>query len=616
MNNNATVWADSRYSPLPVCPPLVDGESFTSWMNRIAARNQLPLSLVLARLTVAGGDLQRDMPTNYGLSLTDRQIDAVAAMTGATPAALKNSLIDRYHGESVDLSAYHEDPTRGVITIARSEWVHLSRSTYCPDCLRENGGAWLLHWRLPWSFVCPSHHNLLAALCPGCERAAGRERSDHATRPGFISAIPEPTLCRNSVDSRDAGFDVRSGAAAKPCGYDLIDTVSTHVGDLSAVTSAQQSLNNLLATSGHRNTWKDLRALTATLMYFTDTGTLTNLAPQLTEHMFASPTLVDAVTRIEDDRRARAQVQQRVRDGGGDHRTGTRQRYGTATPTDPALMAVLATIALHLYGESSQHGDHHTDSARLHDLARLARSQGKKLHQMLAASGATPALVGAAQDAARATTGRFADAATDTSSGAVDPSAIPTYLWETEAEPFIACLPGTREETARMFASMTIVKSLTGDSWADVTTRLGLPSNKVPLTSDLVYRLTCAGTQADFHAAAQTIIARIANGDIPTYDYADRRHRLRMLKKVPAYVLKEADPTLIATSARRVYAAVWLWAQLTGGDPWDAPAWGVDAPANRKLLYRRFVSRDLNRLRPALLAYGETLLHGTAGDST
>src|SRR5438309_479081 len=51
-------------------------------------------------------------------------------------------------------------------------------SRFCPACLRDTDGRWLLRWRLPWAFACPVHAHLLVDVCPGC----GKPPSPH--RPG------------------------------------------------------------------------------------------------------------------------------------------------------------------------------------------------------------------------------------------------------------------------------------------------------------------------------------------------------------------------------------------------------------------------------------------------
>ncbi|MFE7767470.1 TniQ family protein, partial [Streptomyces sp. NPDC057438] len=47
-------------------------------------------------------------------------------------------------------------------------WGRAQGSRYCPKCLAERGGRWLLSWRLGWSFACVRHHCLLADNCPAC----------------------------------------------------------------------------------------------------------------------------------------------------------------------------------------------------------------------------------------------------------------------------------------------------------------------------------------------------------------------------------------------------------------------------------------------------------------
>jgi hypothetical protein len=43
-------------------------------------------------------------------------------------------------------------------------------SRFCPACLGDNGGRWLLRRRPGWSFACTHHQCLLADSCPACGR--------------------------------------------------------------------------------------------------------------------------------------------------------------------------------------------------------------------------------------------------------------------------------------------------------------------------------------------------------------------------------------------------------------------------------------------------------------
>lgn len=449
-------------APLPICPPLIPGESFTSWVNRIAYRSSLPLGLLLHRLTVAATDLHSGMPANYGLSLTAAQIQQVAAITGVNAQAVAGSLLSGYRDGPLGLAALDDEASDNSLAIVtRNEWLHLTHSLYCPDCLRETGGAWKLGWRLPWSFTCTSHHVLLNTTCPDCQQPTAQARGDRTARPNFVALVPEPECCGSALSGADIGYVGRPGRAARPCRQNLADALAVHLDDpaASVILSSQTALDHLLKAEGHRQTWADLRALVTVLMFFADTSTLTNLAPDLTEPLFTARPVVDAVTVHDLARQQRIAHQQLLHDGGTDHRSGVRQRYGTATPNNPALMAALVPIAQRLHGplpvQPHQPTPASSEAAEtaLAALIRHARDRHKQLPQMLAVAGASPALLERAECAARST-GKFTYATPVSLSPSVPPSTIPAYLWEEEARPFLACLPGTREDTARKFASL------------------------------------------------------------------------------------------------------------------------------------------------------------------
>lgn len=67
-------------------------------------------------------------------------------------------------------------------------------SRYCPQCLRANGGRWLLTWRVRWSIACIRHRVLLAERCPACghtprlQLASGREPAEAATCTHAVKA--------------------------------------------------------------------------------------------------------------------------------------------------------------------------------------------------------------------------------------------------------------------------------------------------------------------------------------------------------------------------------------------------------------------------------------------
>ena len=66
-------------------------------------------------------------------------------------------------------------------------------SRYCPGCLRDSGGRWLVAWRLPWYLACPAHQTTLTsdcAACGGTQRYAGL-RAQHV--PKLLTVCSRPT---------------------------------------------------------------------------------------------------------------------------------------------------------------------------------------------------------------------------------------------------------------------------------------------------------------------------------------------------------------------------------------------------------------------------------------
>lgn len=599
---------------LPVCPPLGPGESLTSWTQRIAHTLALPYGLTLARLGLADDDRHSSMPTDLGLRLTSQQAHDLALITSTPVDLIRRTVLLAYQDGPLSLTGLTSDTalTGPLNTLTRSEWVHLTRSAYCPDCLRETDGVWQLAWRLPWMFACQTHRLLLATACPECDQPAGLGRGDRTLRPHWLALIPDPTRCGNPTPGITVNQPHRPGRSARPCSGDLTATVTRDLSSAAGavVLDTQDRLHRLLDRGGEQATWRNVRALTTVLLTVADQPTLHRLHDDLATTLLTDPALAAALTRHEEHAAARADEQSRLRAGGGDHRTGRRQRHGTATPADPALVALLAPFAL------AANGPHITDArpGRATDaqdvLDRLAVAVRTRrlptLPNLLAGHGATDPLITLAETAARRT-GRFSDATTRPAQH-VPPDAIPAWLWEEHAQPFQVLLPGVRPDTVRKFTSLYLIKAITGNTWTQPAQRLGHPTGPIPtLAANTVNKMTRAGTQAEFHHAADRLLTRLADGTVPLVNYSERRQTLRSLRTIPADVLRTAG--LTATTSRRDNSAAWLWATLTGGHPHHAPAWGrTGITDNQKEVYRRWTRRDLPALRAHLLAHGQALL--------
>ncbi|MFF1649876.1 TniQ family protein [Streptomyces sp. NPDC058240] len=115
------------------------------------------------------------------------QAAALAWTAGATQAQVHAMTLARY-----DRRVHVVDPQRRRVE-ARYVWGQARGSRYCPACLAESGGRWLLSWRLGWSFACLDHHLLLVDACPRCRRTPRHfpATTRHALGPGSCHSPAE-----------------------------------------------------------------------------------------------------------------------------------------------------------------------------------------------------------------------------------------------------------------------------------------------------------------------------------------------------------------------------------------------------------------------------------------
>jgi hypothetical protein len=189
---------------------------------------------------------------------------------------------------------------------------------------------------------------------------------------------------------------------------------------------------------------------------------------------------------------------------------------------------------------------------------------------------------------------------------------IPQLLWEDVYESHFATLvPGTLPVSVRRFCSMTLVKLACDVSWDETATALELTDTKGSiLACAMVTRLGRADTASRFAARSRDIALRLS-ASLEPVDYGARRRMFATL----ATIGPDAWPAVCRTSGVRTgkpggrerFATAWLWTRLTGGDYRLAP--GIrDQPTAVRDTYRRFVSSELDLMRDALEAYGETLI--------
>ena len=167
---------------LPLRVPIVAGEALDSWLEALARRSQVTVGTLTAALgwpvPATPGGLVAGIPAQVLRRLEDQ--------AGLPAGRLDVAVLDRH----LPLG-----PIR-----RRGSW-------YCPSCLAERDGRWLLAWRLGWTFACTTHRVLLCDTCPACGQAPrGRGGRAGLNPPGTCPNTIKRTNCC-SADLRQATAD-------------------------------------------------------------------------------------------------------------------------------------------------------------------------------------------------------------------------------------------------------------------------------------------------------------------------------------------------------------------------------------------------------------------------
>jgi hypothetical protein len=296
-----------RTLPVRVAP--VDGESLTSWLAAIAARAQTPWYVLLNTIVPRTPDRRGAKQFLH--------LDEFADPEQVAAIAMASSIAKRRVSE-MTLAGSFLPVVRVDLPAARvsTPWgrpVEFRR--YCPACLNDNGGRWLLQWRLPWVTTCIEHGCLLHDRCPTC----GRQQ----TGPTGCSSDrlpPNPHQCCCTADlSR----------------VPLLDLPSTDI------IRAQKTLNTEVA---HPRTTRGIYANTPT----SSTQLLVDIR-RLARRVLnaATPKIVTTLFDAGDREQAHQWLERVWRNEPDNDQTGVR----FATNASTAVVAIGALAALHVIGQ-------------------------------------------------------------------------------------------------------------------------------------------------------------------------------------------------------------------------------------------------------------------------
>lgn len=570
--------------PLPLGLAPRSGESLASYLERLAAAYDVPLGVMLRRVGVHGGGL--DGPIGYGTVMPYRIAVELADVLGLRAETLSKMLLTAYVGGAIPAIIDTSDPAAAMKRLC-THWAYLHSSHFCPLCLAENSGAWPLRWRLPWSFACVAHSCLLVDRCPGCGHrpASG---GPYSKPPHFIERVPSPGHCSNRQRVDPNG----KRPPRRPCGCDLTAVTTVSLRRWPRVMSAQETIDRRIAdVSGETAAWfLDLRAVATLLLRYAEPDDLPAVPAPLRHSMQHHLDEREALEATANLQRVRGLRPRRVR------------VYQTV-PQSASLLALILPPALSIL----QSGSADLIAERLLPIAWRMREQSRSPANVPRAYKISDTLAGAFT-VASAQTGSFSLRVGLHASRqreqlghriALTARHVPQLLWQEDYEVgFEHMLQPIKETQGRAFCSISLVRLLESNSWERAAELLDLRGAH----QSLVYRcqrlLAARRLEDEFRSRLGRLAMEVA-GRSPLVDYRSRRHDLSGLLEVPdemwTAICGELGLRRTQSGGRRRYAAAWMWAESTSGDPFRSPALRHASPAIRQA-WSRFRARDLPRM--------------------
>jgi hypothetical protein len=172
--------------------------------------------------------------------------------------------------------------------------------------------------------------------------------------------------------------------------------------------------------------------------------------------------------------------------------------------------------------------------------------------------------------------------------------------------------PEIRQNYARRFCAMSLVKLCGCYTWGEAAVLLGLPVHHgIKLANRCVGCLADERTKQQFSRALHAVAKRLSG--LPNkVDYGLRREAFAGLYDIPLIdwlsICQEAKITPGKLGRRSRYAATWLWSYMTDGDWTLAPALEGENTVCAREVYRSMSKKTLIDCRGALINYSAKLL--------
>ena len=581
-------------------------ESFVSYLDKLAAYNDVSLATVLARTGLGSEERARSLRrlAGYGVDLLPGQLTSFAIATRLPEDRVKKMLVASWDGTLCDFQGRNLWDSYALRRASYENWVYFVGSHACPACLQETNGSWKLTWKLPWSFACVKHRSLLIDHCPACERRLGSNRILPSCRPAFLSSVPEPGTCRNALpESRSTGF------SRSPCGHSLCHVVTESLdGRGSRILEVQKHIDDVI-----QGAWtevcgenvspldylNDLKHLTALIVRFASLEDLGDL-PAGIEAAFT-----DYTQNRTTDESARKSSQR----GQKGFLSGIPARASLFAAAVPLAVEMLAAASVEALSESmspvlsrirtQSAARFTTRMANLHLPPRLEEAWRRYIRPYQAPAyriGLSPR-----------------NKLAGPQPGGLSADNVPQlFRAELYHNSFADLFREEASETyARLYCSMALVKAIGSYSWASCAAELDLPSKTGDSISHAYTKnLNRRGHMDTFISRIDTLVRNLSH-DTELTNFSLRRKAystFRIDRETWKKLCNEAGCHCGKKGGRRCHASTWVWCRLTGGYYRLSPEIASDDTPSKRAAYGRFVRDCPDKLRTVLIDHIDQLL--------
>ena len=590
--------AGPRALPIRLAP--APEEAFDSWVERYAARLQVPLANLIEAIGLIRPPVTDDHhyrnPPNWTTLLCPGEVDRIVQATDLSARLLTGLTLQRFNGIAVVLDLEQRRVRRTRL------WARGSGSRFCPTCLAETDGRWPLAWRLSWSFCCPRHRVLMVDHCPRCGRVP------RSSRPRMLR-IPEPGRCSAPAWEPGQARGLESGAAC--CGFDLTASRGQPVDVVEGCLGAQAFVHNLL---DHCDPAAAVRAADGT-----------TISPmEVFADLKAVGGAVLTVLAEKDPASPLQPIDQQFGSAGSTTKRKRNPRPGFMAPRSAARMAFAVSKAIEVVAAP----DIDTAADRVGWIIDRMRRSGADITPTSVTgswgecSHALQAVVLRALDSHlrpsdrlryRTATPRPRHPRSDSTADGIDTrlAKLPQQLWPAWA---LRLMPPSRLHFLT-FRRVTGACLLLPGSRRGLAELLGLMGNPFPQAFQHVMRVIAASGEGDGILGTLSVLAsRLDDAEVPI-DYQRRRRLFGSATLLPDGQWKAccARTGEVATEGKRMVAERYLFELLTGSPESSNTPYGFFTTKSRQA-YIDFCTTLRPTLAELLTAAAEQLLvdHGVA----